>query len=423
MGNSAPSGAPPCPFSHTNADRACDGNICYNVDMQRIGEYDVVGEVGRGGMGTVFRAVHHTRRTEHAVKVFDVANAANRDALAKKFLAEAKLASVVRHPNIVRVTDSGTADDGRPYLVMDFVGEGRTLADRLASCPPSPEEVLRLYGEIRSALACCHEHGIVHADLKAENVLLDHDGQAVLSDFGISRVLDPELRAGLSLATSTLPVNLGTPYALAPECVRGELATPASDVYAFGVLLFKLATGIWYEGSPRLLAQVRELAPEWAPLLARMLADDPARRPADARALPEDPLSARPRTKRLALALAACGLFAAAAAGFVFLRERPGSVQAEPPAIKASDIRGGYVPRAVLTPADTLVLTGAVHFGTVVLPDTNGFVHVRAPKDFSGTLITADHAEGSLYSQFHVDREPGMHVIIVGNHRIEIKRQ
>lgn len=58
-----------------------------------------------------------------------------------------------------------------------------------------------------------------------------------------------------------------------------------------------------------------------------------------------------------------------------------------------------------------------------MLPDTNGFVHVRAPKDFSGTLITADHAEGSLYSQFHVDREPGMHVIIVGNHRIEIKRQ
>lgn len=391
--------------------------------MRQIVEYDIVDEVGRGGMGTVFRAFHRTWRTEHAVKVFNVANAANRAALAKKFLTEAKLAAVIRHPNIVRVTDSGTDEDGNPYLVMDFVGEGRTLSDRLASRPPSPEEVLRLYGEIRSALACCHEHGIVHADLKAENVLLDHDGHAVLSDFGISRVLDPELRAGLSLATSTLPVNLGTPYALAPECVRGELATPASDVYAFGVLLFKLATGIWYEGSPRLLAQVRELAPEWAPLLARMLADDPARRPADARALPENPLAARPRAGRIALALAACGLFAAAAAGFAFLRERPRSVHEEPPTIKAADIRGGYVPRAVLTPADTLVLTGAVHFGTVVLPDTNGFVHVRAPKDFSGTLITADHAEGSLYSQFHVDREPGMHVMILGNHKIVIKRQ
>ena len=391
--------------------------------MRQIGEYDIVGEVGRGGMGTVFKAVHHTRQTKHAIKVFNVANAANSTALAKKYLAEAKLATVIRHPNIVRVTDSGTDEDGNPILVMDFVGEGHTLADRLASRPPSPDEVLRLYGEIRSALACCHEHGIVHADLKAENVLLDSDGHAVLADFGIARVLNPELRAGLSLATATLPVNLGTPYALAPECVRGELATPTSDIYAFGVLLFKLTTGIWFEGSPRLLAQIRELAPEWASLLTHMLANDPARRPADARALPERPLAVRPRTWRLALALAACGLFAAAASGFAFLRGRPSSAQKGPPTISASDIRGGYVPHAVLTPADTLVLTGAVHFGTVVLPDTNGFVHVRAPRDFSGTLISADHAEGSLYSQFHVDREPGMRVIIVGNQEIVIKRQ
>ena len=390
--------------------------------MRQIGEYDIVGEVGRGGMGTVFRAVHRMRRTEHAIKVFNVANATNSTALAKKFLAEAKLATVIRHPNIVRVTDSGTDEDGNPFLVMDFVGEGHTLADRLASRPPSPDEVLRLYGEIRSALACCHEHGIVHADLKAENVLLDSDGHAVLADFGIARVLNPELRAGLSLATATLPVNLGTPYALAPECARGELATPTSDIYAFGVLLFKLATGIWFEGSPRLLTQVRELAPEWAPLLAHMLASDPARRPADARALPKNPLAAKPRHWQFALALTIGGLLAAAAIG-VSLRDKSSNLQAEPQSVKADDIRGGYVPHAVLTPADTLVLTGAVHFGTVVLPDTNGYVHVRAPKGFSGTLISADHAKGSLYSQFHVDREPGMRVIIVGNQEIVIKRQ
>ena len=390
--------------------------------MRQIGEYDILGEVGRGGMGTVFKAVHHTQHTEHAIKIFNIANAANRHVLAKKFLAEAKLATVIRHPNIVRVTDSGTDDGGNPYLVMDFVGEGRTLADRLASRPPSPDEVLRLYGEIRSALACCHGHGIVHADLKAENVLLDTDGHAVLADFGIARVLNPELRAGLSLATATLPVNLGTPYALAPECVRGELATPASDVYAFGVLLFKLTTGIWFEGSPRLLTQVRELAPEWAPLLAHMLASDPARRPADARALPENPLAARPRLWRLALVLTIGGLLAAAAICFI-LRDTPSEIQTKPQSVKAADIRGGYVPYAVLTPADTLVLTSAVHFGTVVLPDTNGFVHIRAPKNFSGTLVSADHAEGSLYSQFHVDREPGMRVFIVGNQKIVIKRQ
>lgn len=390
--------------------------------MRQIGEYDIVGEVGRGGMGTVFKAVHHTRQTKHAIKVFNVANAANSTALAKKFLAEAKLATVIRHPNIVRVTDSGTDEDGNPFLVMDFVGEGHTLADRLASRPPSPDEVLRLYGEIRSALACCHEHGIVHADLKAENVLLDSDGHAVLADFGIARVLNLELRAGLSLATATLPVNLGTPYALAPECVRGELATPTSDIYAFGVLLFKLTTGIWFEGSSRLLAQIRELAPEWASLLTHMLANDPARRPADARALPENPLAAKPRPWRLVLALTIGCLLAAAIIGFI-LHDKSSGSQTNPQVVRTADIRGGYVPYAVLTPADTLVLTGAVHFGTVVLPDTNGFVHVRAPKDFSGTLITADHAEGSLYSQFHIDREPGMRVIIVDNQKIVIKRQ
>ena len=390
--------------------------------MLRIGEYDVVGEVGRGGMGTVFRAVHSVRRTMHAVKVFDVGDAANRDALVEKFFAEARLAAVIRHPGIVRVTDSGTTDDGRPYLVMDFVGDGRTLADLLAARPLSPDEVLRLYGEIRSALASCHEHGVVHADLKAENVLLDSDGRSVLADFGIARVLDPALRAGLSIATATLPANLGTPYTLAPECCRGELATPASDVYAFGVLLFKLTTGIWYEGSPRLLGQLRRLAPEWAPLLARMLARDPARRLPDARSLPETPRSARPRARRIAAAALLFVLLSAGAFG-IFRLESGASAREEPSGVRAADIRGGYVPRAVLTPADTLVLTGAVHFGTVVLPDTNGYVHVRAPKGFSGCLIRADHAEGSLFSQFHVDREPGMRVIIVGNREIVIRRQ
>ena len=395
-------------------------NFAIIIPMRQIGEYDIVGEVGRGGMGTVFRAVHRMRRTEHAIKVFNVANATNSTALAKKFLAEAKLATVIRHPNIVRVTDSGTDEDGNPFLVMDFVGEGHTLADRLASRPPSPDEVLRLYGEIRSALAYCHEHGIVHADLKAENVLLDSDGHAVLADFGIARVLNPELRAGLSLATATLPVNLGTPYALAPECARGELATPASDVYAFGVLLFKLTTGIWFEGSPRLLTQARRLAPEWAQLLAHMLADDPRRRPKDANALPENPLAARSFPRWILPAVSVIVL-ASAATFFLSLQEPVRHNGAK--SMKASDIRSGYVAHAVLTPDDTLMLTGAVHFGTVVLPDTNGYVHVRAPKGFAGTLISADNTQGSLFSQFHVDREPGMRVLVVGNREIIIKRE
>lgn len=395
--------------------------------MERIGEYKVTGIAGHGGMGTVFKAVRPADGSPCAVKVFDVGAAANRAALAKKFLAEAKLAARLSHPNIVRVTDRGETEDGRPFLVMDFVGDGRSLADEIALNPPAAERTLSLYREIRSALACCHAHGVVHADLKAENVLLDSEGHAVLADFGIARVLDPVLRHDLSLTSSTLPVNLGTPYALAPECTRGELAAPASDVYAFGVLLFKLTTGIWYEGSVRLLDELDKLAPEWSPLLRRMLAAEPARRPADACELPDDPLVAPRRGLRTVISAGAVSLAAALVVAGAYLLSR-GSSDATPsdsgPArVRAEEIRGGYVPYAVLTPADTLVLTGAVHFGTVVLPDTNGYVHIRAPKGFSGTLVSADHAEGSLFSQFHVDREPGMRVIIRGNSEIIVRQQ
>lgn len=395
--------------------------------MERIGEYMVTGIAGHGGMGTVFKAVRPADGSPCAVKVFDVGEAANQAALAKKFLAEAKLATVLAHPNIVRVTDRGETDDGRPFLVMDFVGDGRSLADEIALNPPAAERTLSLYQEIRSALACCHAHGIVHADLKAENVLLDTDGHAVLADFGIARVLDPLLRHDLSLTSSTLPANLGTPYALAPECTRGELATPASDVYALGVLLFKLTTGIWYEGSVRLLDELDKFAPEWSPLLRRMLAAEPSRRPANACELPDDPLVTPRRRLRPVISAVAVSLAAAivATGAYLLTREAPDAARPDPrPATtRAEEIRGGYVPYAVLTPADTLVLTGAVHFGTVVLPDTNGFVHIRAPRGFSGTLVSADHAEGSLYSQFHVDREPDMRVIIRGNSEIIIKRQ
>ena len=385
--------------------------------MERIGEYTIVSEIGRGGMGTVFKVVHSTGGSVRAAKLFNVITGSNREALAKRFLAEARLTETLDHPNIIRTVEHGILDDGRPYLIMDFIGNGMTLAKRVAAKPLNPEAVLRIYREIRSALAYCHSKGVVHADLKAENILLDGNGTAVLADFGIARILDPETRAKISLTTSTLPTNLGTPYSIAPECVHGELATTAADVYAFGVLIFKLVTGIWYEGSQRLLGQLADLAPEWAPLLTRMLDRDPSKRPADAARLPENPLSRRRRAPIFIWLAAVIVLIAILSTIVAFRNESdPASTSAS-----ASEIRGGYVPYAVLTPADTLTLTGAVHFGTVVLPDTNGYVHVRAPKGFEGTLITADHAEGSLFSQFHVDREPGMRVLIRGNQEIVIK--
>lgn len=390
--------------------------------MEQIGNYRILGTIGRGGMATVFRVLHVSRGTVHALKLFDATDSSRKELLAKRFCAEARLTSELDHPNIAKTVDYGLLDDDRPYLVMDCIGSGKTLADAMATHPLSPDDTQRLYHQIRSALAYCHSRGVIHADLKAENILLHDDGRFILSDFGIARVLQPELRKAVSLTASTLPVNLGTPYTLAPECARGELATPASDIYAFGVLLFKLTTGIWYEGSVRLLKQLDGLAPEWATLLRHMLQADPARRPHDASCLPTSPLSRRSRGLLVASALGLVLTAALLGLGGWYVSSRP-TTPSGPRATPANEIKGGYVPYAVLTPDDSLVLTGAVHFGTVVLPDTNGYVHVRAPRDFSGPIITADHAEGSLFSQFHIDRDPGMRVLIRGNSEIIIKRQ
>lgn len=258
--------------------------------------YTVGREIGRGGMSIVCEAVHNGLKTRHAVKVFDAPNTtAEAPALAAKFLAEARILATLRHPHIMRVTDCGTLADGRPFFVMDLHEHG-SLADRLAALdPPAPETVRDWYAELRSALALCHRHGIVHGDIKPENVLVDGDGHLILSDFGIARLTDRDFRAALDLATVTLPANFGTPYTLAPECRHGEKASAASDIYAFGVLVFKCLTGLWFEGSPRLLNEIDAAFPEWAELLGKMLARDPADRFASAGDLPEAAPLPQPR--------------------------------------------------------------------------------------------------------------------------------
>ena len=251
--------------------------------------YTVGAEIGHGGMSVVFEAVHDMLKTRHAVKVLDVPpESENGKSLAAKFLAEARILATLRHPGLVRVTDFGTLSDGRVYFIMDRI-EGGSLAERLATGePPSPAAVRAWYDELRSALALCHRHGIVHGDIKPENVLIDDEGRLVLSDFGIARLTDRAFRAGLDLETSTLPGNFGTPYTLAPECRRGDKASSAADVYSFGVLIFKCLTGLWFEGSPRLLHEIDAAFPEWSTLLRKMLAREPSNRFASASDLPPD---------------------------------------------------------------------------------------------------------------------------------------
>ena len=371
-------------------------------------------------MSVVYSAVHVSLRTRHAVKVFDVGNSAKVDVLRGKFLAEARVLAALRHPNIVRVTDYGTTDDGLPWLTMDFV-EGTTLAARLAEpIPPTDDEARSFYADIRSALAYCHSHGIVHGDLKAENVLLREDGHVVLSDFGISRITDVRMRQELELTGSCEAGGFGTAYALAPECRNGSVATTASDVYSFGILMFKVVTGIWYDGSERLFENLKAFAPKWSEHLEPMLRCDPSCRPATAGDLPENPFEGR--NGKISFLRCRCGRHALVATVFVLcaiLCVIVGFSMADAP--QRDDVDAQSNGQTRLSPG-RIFMREAAHFRRLVLPG-DGIASIEVPGDFCGTLLTADEVEGELREQVRIVPQSGMRVLYRGNREVVIKRQ
>ena len=363
-------------------------------------------------MSVVYSAVHDSLKSRHAVKVFDIDDCANAETLRGKFLAEARILAALRHPNIVRVTDYGATKDGRPWLAMDFI-DGTTLAERLArSDPPTPEETTSIYRDIRDALSHCHSHGIVHGDLKAENVLLCEDGRAVLSDFGISRILDAKMRTNLELTGSCEVGGFGTAYALAPECRDGSPATPCSDVYSFGVLMFKVVTGIWFDGTARLMGHLRTFAPQWEHVLSWMLEMDSLRRPETAAELPSEPTKVRRKGSFGKVALVAAALAASCLLGGVVVGM--GFAPGQRLLSSGND---------VLLNAGKATIRDSVHIGRLRLPVANGITEIAIPQDFEGVLLTADEVDGVLNEQVKILPQQGMRVLYRGNREIVIKRQ
>ena len=370
-------------------------------------------------MSVVYSAVHVSLKTRHAIKVFDVKACADASILRGKFLAEARILAALRHPNIMRVTDYGTTEDGCPWLAMDFM-EGMTLAERLAeSIPPTHIESLTLYHDIRAALSHCHSRGIVHGDIKAENILLYKDGHAVLSDFGISRVINAKIRTRLELTSSCEAGGFGTAYALAPECRAGSPATPCSDVYSFGVVMFKVITGIWYDGSERLLGHLKAFAPEWFKTLEWMLARDPMCRPATAKELPDDPLGGCRLNRCTKLAFTAAMACAFLGGLMAWAHLEPGSHDVHAASLQHVESCVHMVLRA----GQKAVMSGAVHVGRLSLSDVDNVVSIEIPCNFSGTLLTADEVDGVLQEQIRIVPQSGMRVIYRGNKEIVVKRQ
>jgi eukaryotic-like serine/threonine-protein kinase len=206
---------------------------------RQVGPYRLMAELGRGGMGAVYRAERADGEFEKRVALKLVKRGMDTDEILRRFRFERRILASLEHPNIARLYDGGAADDGRPYLVMELV-EGERITDYCDARRLTVPARLALFRSVCAAVQHAHQNLVVHRDLKPSNILVTEDGTAKLLDFGIAKLLDQD--AGDAPETRT-GVRILTPEYAAPEQVRGEPVTTASDVYALGAVLYELLTG------------------------------------------------------------------------------------------------------------------------------------------------------------------------------------
>ncbi|HEX8721436.1 MAG TPA: serine/threonine-protein kinase [Pyrinomonadaceae bacterium] len=205
------------------------------------GRFRVEREIGRGGMGTVYRASHLGLERPVAVKILKQEFAAHPE-IADRFMREARTMARLKHPRAAMIFDAGHLADGRPFIVMEYV-EGSTLAETLAGEGPlAPERAVRVAAEICEVLDAAHALGIVHRDLKPSNIILNERGVCVL-DFGIAKVLQDSTDVTRTHPTTESGLVIGTPRYMSPEQCLGHKVGPASDLYSVGVLLYEMLAG------------------------------------------------------------------------------------------------------------------------------------------------------------------------------------
>ena len=269
------------------------------------GRYRVIGLLGRGGMGEVYRATDLALAQSVALKILPEEAAANQ-VLLERFHNEVRIARQVSHPNVCRVYDIGEAD-GLPFISMEYVdGEDLTsLLQRIGRLPS--DKALEISRKLCAGLAAAHERGVIHRDLKPQNIMLDKRGQVVIMDFGLAAVAD-SLRGA--------EARNGTPAYMSPEQLRGDSVSAKSDIYALGLIVYELFTGrrAFQAGSVAELLSMQEnsrpvsmtsiaadIDPAVEKVILRCLHSDPAQRPASALSI----AAALPGGDPLAAALAA----------------------------------------------------------------------------------------------------------------------
>jgi TolB-like protein/Tfp pilus assembly protein PilF/predicted Ser/Thr protein kinase len=290
-------------------------DILRELDIQdgewRVGDYQILEEIGRGGIGVVYRARH--RRSIVALKRILPYHAGSRDTVVR-FRREAEAAASLVHPNILPIYELSECDDGLPFFTMKFAGGG-SLLEAVPELRSEPRRAVALMAKVARAVQYAHGQGILHRDLKPGNILLDGRGEPLVSDFGLARCLEPA-----SNLTRTLTAFGASDYA-APEQVDSECTgaklTPAADVYSMGAILFDLLTGrppflgeyalkVIQQASENPAPKLRKLVPsldrDLEMICAKCLEREPGARYRSASALAEDlerwlegePIAARP---------------------------------------------------------------------------------------------------------------------------------
>ena len=274
------------------------------VEGTKLGPYDVLGLIGTGGMGEVYRARDTRLGRDVAIKTLPSGFAADAERL-KRFELEARAASQLSHPNILTIYDIGTAND-RPFIVSELL-EGENVRERLIRGPLPPRKVVEFGVAIAGALAAAHARGIVHRDLKPENLFLTRDGRVKILDFGIAKLTQADQEQPAGAPTITIMTDVGTAVGtlgyMAPEQMKGQPVDHRADIFALGAVLHEMVAGAPAFRRDSRIATVNAVLESDPPALSDTVA--PAIRRIIARCLEKDPDERFQSARDLAFALSA----------------------------------------------------------------------------------------------------------------------
>lgn len=237
-------------------------------------------------MAEVYEVENEKLGSRYAMKVFTLDHG-DIEFLKKRFQVEGRLLARLDHPRIVRVYDMDVdAATGLPYYVMDLIldpsGTPRSLLEAMTAGNITEEDVANWYEDLCDGLAYIHGEGVVHRDVTLENVLIGADGRAVLSDFGVSKILPRDLRIELKETMNTLVRDekplMGKPFYIAPEVRKGADESAASDYYSLGIMLLRLLPRVWYTPGAKLEEMLLPLDPRWRTIVPGLLAEKPTDR-------------------------------------------------------------------------------------------------------------------------------------------------